>query len=189
MRRKADVIPAWNPDGIIPAHDQLDPTSHARSPYTVSLLDVMTRFGNTEARRDLLQRWLDFRAALHRLGITRGFQWIDGSFVENIEQTHNRPPNDIDLVTFLYIPAGYTGAELLQRYPGLFNPEFVKDRYAMDAYFVQLNQIPVEKIIAQALYWYSLWSHTRTGRWKGYLQVELAPDHDAAAHVKLETGG
>lgn len=103
MRRKADVIPAWNPDGIIPAHDQIDPTSHARSPYTVSLLDVMTRFGNTETRRDLLQRWLDFRAALHRLGITRGFQWIDGSFVENIEQTRNRSPNDIDLVT-LYLP-------------------------------------------------------------------------------------
>ena len=189
MRRKADVIPAWDPDGIIPAHDPIDPTSHARSPYTVSLLDVMTRFGNTEARRDLLQKWLDFRAALHRLGITRGFQWIDGSFVENIEQTRNRPPNDIDLVTFLYIPAGYTGSDLLQRYPRLFNPGLVKEHYAMDAYCVQLNQIPTEKIVAQSLYWYSLWSHTRTGRWKGYLQVELAPDHDAAAHVKLETGG
>lgn len=93
---------------------------------------------------------------------------------------------DIDLVTFFYIPDGYNGPTLLQRYPGLFNPEFVKYHYAMDAYFVELNQIRIEESIEQALYWYSLWSHTRTERWKGYVQVDLTPDHDAAARAKLE---
>ena len=186
MRRETDVIPAWNPAGVIPAHDQANPTSHARSPYAASLLDVITRFGNTKARRNLLQKWLDFRAVLYQVGFTRGFQWIDGSFVENTERIRKRPPNDIDLVTFFYVPDGYNGPVLLQRYPGLFNPEFVKYHYAMDAYFVELNQIRLEESIEQALYWYSLWSHTRTERWKGYLQVDLTPDHDAAARAKLE---
>lgn len=72
--------------------------------------------------------------------------------MENIEQIHKRPPNDIDLVTFFYIPDGYNGPVLLQRYPGLFNPEFVKYHYAMDAYFVELNQSRIEESIEQALY-------------------------------------
>ena len=58
----------------------------------------------------------------------------------------------------------------------------------MDAYFVQLNHARAEEIIEQSIYWYSIWSHTRTGQWKGYLQVDLSPSHDAAARVKVETG-
>ena len=87
-----------------------------------------------------------------------------------------------------YVPDGYTGAALYQRNPRLFDSEFVKDRYAMDAYFVQLNHARTEEIIEQSIYWYSIWSHTRTGQWKGCLQVDLSPGHDAAARVKLETG-
>ncbi len=103
------------------------------------------------ARRYLLQKWLDFRATLYQAGIQEGFQWIDGSFVENIEQVSGRPPNDIDVVTFFYVPDGYTGAALYQRNPRLFDSEFVKDRCAMDAYFVQLNHARTEEIIEQSI--------------------------------------
>ena len=188
MRQEADAIPPWNSAGVVPAHNLAAPTSRDRSPYAVSLFDIVTHFGNTEARRYLLQKWLDFRAALYQVDIQEGFQWIDGSFVENIEQVSGRPPNDIDVVTFFYIPDGYTGAALYQRSPRLFDSEFVKDRYAIDAYFVQLNHARAEEIIEQSIYWYSIWSHTRTGQWKGYLQVDLSPSHDATARVKLETG-
>ena len=56
------------------------------------------------------------------------------------------------------------------------------------AAFVQLNHARTEEVIERSIYWYSIWSHTRPGQWKGYLQVDLSPSHDAVARVKLETG-
>ena len=186
MTNGADTFPGWDATGIIPPSDPDDPVGTARSPYLVSLLALTARLGNTEARRSLLQGLLDFRAGLHVAGLTHGFQWIDGSFAENIEEMAERPPNDIDVVTFFHIPDGHTQGSLLQDFPNLFIPEKAKDRYGIDAYFVPLNQIPVESVIEYTAYWHSLWSHTREGLWKGYLQVDLSDADDAAARVDLE---
>ena len=46
--------------------------------------------------------FLDFRALLHSLGINTGFQWLDGSFMENVELLEQRAPKDIDVVTLSY---------------------------------------------------------------------------------------
>ena len=35
-----------------------------------------------------------------KIGIGSGFQWLDGSFLENVEMTEKRDPGDLDLVTF-----------------------------------------------------------------------------------------
>ena len=164
MNMYAGRVPDWDTDGMIPPMDPRDPTSLNRSPYKTTLVDDAARFGGSEARRRLLSGLLDFRAALHGAGLVRGFQWIDGSFVENSEQISGRPPKDIDVVTFFYVPDGYTGAALYQRGSRLFDSAFVKDHYAMDAYFVQLNHARTEEVIEQAIYWYSIWSHTRTGQ-------------------------
>jgi hypothetical protein len=43
------------------------------------------------------------------LGFNRGFQWLDGSFVEN------KDPRDLDVVTFLYRPPGIHDAGELPR--------------------------------------------------------------------------
>ncbi|WP_414651656.1 DUF6932 family protein [Hafnia paralvei] len=34
------------------------------------------------------------------MGLAEGFQWVDGSFTENIELIERRTPNDVDVVTF-----------------------------------------------------------------------------------------
>ncbi len=112
--------------------------------------------------------------------------WIDGSFVENVEETADRPPNDIDAVTFFHIPDGHTQESLLQGFPGLFDTGQAKASYGIDAYFVPLNQTPVERIIERTVYWHSIWSHTRDGLWKGYIQVSLDNADDAAARADLE---
>jgi hypothetical protein len=41
------------------------------------------------------------------VGIVEGFQWIDGSFIEDAEKSRGRPPADIDIITFGGRPAGY----------------------------------------------------------------------------------
>ena len=186
-------VPDWDYNGLIPASDPDAPVSRARSPYAATLPALAARFGHTEPRRRLLFGLLDFRAALRQAGLERGFQWIDGSFVTNIEETaEQRAPNDIDVVTFLYIPDGHTGDTLTANFPTLFDRDYAKANYSVDAYFAQLNAIPAEEIIAQSTYWYSLWSHTRDRLWKGYLQVSLSGNADAEARTELarmETAG
>lgn len=97
--------------------------------------------GKTEARRRLLAGLLNFRVALHEAGLVEGFQGIDGSFVENVEERESRSPEDIDLVTFFSIPGGHTQETLLKRFPGLFDNSRLKIDYSVDAYFIPLSQI------------------------------------------------
>ena len=183
----ANGIPEWDTSGMLPASVPEAPVARERSPYVVSLYEVAMRFGHTGPRRRLLIGLLDFRAELHRAGLTRGFQWLNGSFVENVEELRERQaPADIDVVTFFYIPNGHTAQSLVESFPALFDGKASKDAYAIDAYFVQLNQTTSEEIIGEATYWYSLWSHTRNGRWKGYLQVALSGDDDAETRYELE---
>jgi hypothetical protein len=44
----------WNPQGLLPPNDAVDPTSAERSPYTVSLTDLVLHFGTTKERHQLL---------------------------------------------------------------------------------------------------------------------------------------
>ena len=186
MTSGLSIIPDWDYDGVLPANDVEEPTSEVRSPYTVSLLELVARFGNTEHRRRLLRGLLNFRAELHKAGLIHGFQWIDGSFAENVEERSGRPPNDIDVVTFLYIPEGYTEEVFTHNFPGLIDKVGLKNNYFVDAYYAPLNQITAEEIIKESTYWYSLWSHTRDGKWKGYLQIDLAASDDEYARLQLD---
>ena len=55
------------------------------SPYDVTASEIVARFGTTPGRREILRGWLDHRAAMRVIGIDKGFQWLDGSFVEDKE--------------------------------------------------------------------------------------------------------
>ena len=132
----AGRVPDWDEDGIIPPVDPNDPASFNRSPYRASLVDVIERFGSSPLRRDLLSGLLGFRAALHGAGLTRGFQWIDGSFVEDVERTRGRAPGDIDVAAFFYIPEGYTRESLARDFPHIFAATAAKAAFSVDSYFV-----------------------------------------------------
>lgn len=181
------TIPAWTDSGVLPANDPDDPTSLARSPYNVSLAGLIVRFGFTEERRRLLAGLLDFRAELHQAGLSQGFQWINGSFVERIENIADRPPNDVDLVTFFHVPRGETIQSLWRSNQELFDPRIVKEKHQTDAYFAPFNPQAPDDIVKQTIYWYSLWSHDRTGLWKGFLEVDLAEVEDLQARRILES--
>jgi hypothetical protein len=181
------AIPAWNPQGLIPPIDTLQPTGTERSPYAVTLTELVQRFGQTPARRVVLNGFLRYRAALHEAGLRQGFQWLDGSFLEHIEAIEQRAPNDLDVVTFYQLPAGRSQVDLHMLNPNIFPAgaqarEALKASYRVDCYLVHLGMAP-ERLVGWAAYWYSLWSHRRTGAWKGYLAVDLAPvaDQEAAA--------
>ncbi len=186
-------IPAWNPVGVIPPFDEARPASMERSPYVVSLADFILRFGQSEERRRILDGFLRYRAALHAAGLVAGFQWVDGSFLEQVERLEARAPNDLDLVTFYHLPAGTSQAELFTRAPHLFHvtataKRALKVTFHVDPYPVSLGTAP-ERLTRLSAYWYSMWSHRRNGVWKGFVQIDLAPTEDPRAAAALASLG
>lgn len=191
----SDAIPNWNAQGVLPPINSKSPTSlDDRSPYVVSLTELINRYATSPKRKAILEGLLKFRKALHAVGITSGFQWLDGSFLEDIEMIGSRPPNDIDVVTFYHLPNGIKQEDLLTSNDRLFTLSLTKVDYSVDAYFVTLNMKSPENLVKICTYWHSLWSHRKiNGMWKGYLQVDLAPIEDDVAQITLSsiiiTGG
>ncbi len=179
-------IPQWTSQGVLSPFNPVAPTQTDRSPYLVTLTDLILRYATSEDRTQILHGFLDFRAKLHSAHIDNGFQWIDGSFLEHIEMIEERSPRDIDVITFFHPPNGRNQADMVHDSPRLFNPVHTKADYHVDAYFVQLNVDNPEILIEISTYWYSLWSHRRNGQWKGYLQIDLSSADDQVAQVNLE---
>ena len=177
-------IPDWDALGVLPPHDERNPTGQARSPYRASLVDFVERFASSPERVAIVRGFLDYRAALHRLGYVTGFQWLDGSFSEDVERVEGRPPRDVDVVSFVHAPsaasAATEGDEVALDHDG------AKERFLVDGYFVELDELDSRSIVAWSAYWYSMWSHRRTQTWKGFVQVELAPGQDADAAAALD---
>jgi hypothetical protein len=184
-------IPSWNAEGLLPPADAADPTSANRAPYPVALSDFVLRFCTSPERRAILTGFLDYRAALHALGLSSGFQWVDGSFVEHVEAgARSRPPADVDVVNFCPLPPGRSEEDLVSQAPELFPSTYeelktLKTQFKVDGYTVILDQ-PAENLVDRSAYWYGLWAHQReTFKWKGFLQLDLGPAEDAAARLLL----
>ena len=177
-------IPDFDHRGLIPPFFG-EPTSNLRSPYKVDLIDFIQRFSTTPERRKILDGLLKYRSALHGIGISSGFQWIDGSFLEKVETTQNRPPNDIDLVSFFPLPENEVEGTFLEKNLDLFTKSFTKKMFSVDAFPVLLDWKP-ELLIRSTAYWFSVWSHQRRSLdWKGFVEIDLDPKHDTSAREML----
>jgi hypothetical protein len=150
------------------------------------MTDLVRRFATSPERTAILEGLLDYRAALQAVGIVNGCQWLDGSFVEDVEKSRGRPPMDIDLVTFAYRPNIDNAAwlTLLNERDDLFDFNESKRKYKCDTYYVDLNIYP-HLILSSISYFHGLFSHQRvTSLWKGMITVPLGSD-DAMARLLL----
>ncbi|RDS80904.1 hypothetical protein DWU98_12935 [Dyella monticola] len=175
------MIPLFNQSGVLPPFVGTDPTVMAGcSPYHVKSTELVAAFATSPERNSLLRQLFQYRADLRAIGIATGFQWLDGSFMENVEIVRGRPPKDIDLVTFAHRPQH---AQTLAQWGAFISANsvlFLPPIGNLDAYFVDLN-LPVGVLVSRTAYWAGLFSHQRvTALWKGLLQLDLAED-DAAA--------
>lgn len=181
-------VPAFTLDGILPPFTG-EPTDGATmSPFKVTMPEFVASFALTSERIEILEGFLEFRRRIHALGITRGIQWIDGSFVEMNDAV--RAPRDVDVVTFLLRPP-----EIVERtaweaaidtHPELFDHARVKRELKCDAYWVDLSVAAPLYHVDQTRYWFGLFSHRRaTQQWKGMLQLQLGslPEDRAAASL------
>lgn len=184
------MIPPWNNQGLIPPNDESDPTSFERSPYYTTVDRLVGRFATSIERCDILDGYLAHRQELHRIGVTTGFQWLDGSFTEHVELIEGRAPNDIDAVTFTAIDDLYLDSlepddfRILGIGP-IENHNWVKKNYKVDHYMQSLTDAP-ETLVFMTSYWYSMWSHRRSKQWKGFICVGMEPDSDPDAKRLLE---
>lgn len=177
-------IPDWNSQGVVPPIELLDPVSRNRSPYLVSLETFIRHYALSPERIAILRGFLEYRVQLHVIGLTQGFQWLNGSFLENKELRLGTPPGDIDVVTFFELPSNLAEADLVSQNFWLFDPaqhEDLKHRFHVDSNFQPLY-VPAERLVGGSNYWYGMWAHQRdTFIWKGFCQVSLSSGEDAAA--------
>ena len=169
-------IPPWNDKGLLPT-----PSLQAGQggyPFITTLDQIVERFAHTTVRRQLVTNLLDYRRDLRDVGIVQGFQWINGSFVEDIGNLQNRSPADVDVVTFFDLPSGVSRQEIQGRNPLIFSRELIKARYDIDAFYVDLNYISRCELVEDTAYWMHLWSHTRTEQMKGFVEVDLDQSQD-----------
>lgn len=178
------MFPGFNHSGVIPPF-RSDPTTRDGSPYLTDLCSLVTQLGTTPERKALISGLLDYRTALRVAGITSGFQLLDGSFTEDCEAQRGRPPSDIDLVTYAYLPVSPTQVPtFMTANLNLFAPLQVKAQFGCDAYFVDMAKSS-ELVVDDTFYWYGLFSHQKiTATWKGVLRIPLVAD-DVAAQAAL----
>lgn len=185
-------IPAFTIDGVLPPFVGPDGPGGAAedmSPYVATALEVVAALGVTDVRRSILRGWLRHRAALRAVGFERGFQWLDGSFVES------KDPKDLDVVSFLYRPLGVRDpGQLLQvmRANGnLFVRNIVKAEFSLDFFPIDLDGSP-EALVSSSRYFLGLFSHRRGDDvWKGMLQIrmeDVTDDKAALMALGLEPG-
>jgi len=141
------------------------------------MTELVSRFGTSVDRCALLAGLLDLRLALQRIGVTQGVQWIDGSFVEDVEATRSRAPADIDVVTIAARPENdQRWAQLVTANLDIFDSNRSQAVFRCDHYFLDTLKRP-DLLVADAIYFSSLFSHQRTtSLWKGMIVVPLSPD-------------
>jgi len=165
-------IPDFDHNHVLPPHLGNPTLKSDLSPYKCSILELCTRFSTSKERIDILLGFVSFRMKMTEQGIINGFQWLDGSFIENIEKSEARYPNDLDLVTF------YGGLSLDEQlrvkadFPEFANPLLAKTNYHLDHYPVDYMFRP-DFTVEATRYWIQLFTHNRNNVWKGILHLPI----------------
>lgn len=171
------MIPNFNQSGVLPPFTGDVTNPFGRAPYKVDFSEVVTRFNTSPKRKSVLSGLDEYRNQLHLIGIRNGFQWLDGSFIEDCESNRNRDPNDIDLLTFAFLPKEIN----INNYEQLFDPEITKQKYSCDAYFIDLGVNDPIYLVNQTHYWFGLFTHQRESYlWKGILEIPLCNNYTYA---------
>lgn len=170
------MIPPFDHNHVLPPYTGDDPTSLSDvSPYKCLVSDFCKHFSTTLQRIELLKNFMEFRLRMVPFGIIHGFQWIDGSFSENIEVSEKRCPNDIDVVTFIGGKTIEEQKNIILAFPEFGKPDVSKRTYKLDHYIVDYTYNP-NFTVEFTRYWIQLFCHNRSKVWKGIIQLPLPTD-------------
>lgn len=181
-------IPDFNYNNVIPPHLGNPTDPNKISPYKADILDFCIRFATSFERIEILKGFVKFRLEAWKFGIQNGFQWIDGSFSEDIEKSERRAPNDIDVVSFIPNVNSTVSANIKANFIAFIDPTTSKTQYKVDHYIVEFATNPLVTVNATK-YWIQLFSHNRNGVWKGMIEIPIykTPDKDSEALTYLNS--
>lgn len=191
------LIPPFSPSGALPPFVDSSPTNPAkRSPYETDVYQLVERFCTTKHRATLLIGLNAYREHLFRGGFISGHQWIDGSFVEDVETVRGRPPSDIDVVTLFNRPIKYQHDAPLWAadYSGNIHERFfatkkMKPLYNCDTYSIDLDA-DAASLVSATMYWGGLFTDIRgSTEKKGIVSIPLAQDPMEFTAVSNLIGG
>ena len=180
-------IPEFDHNHVLPPHIG-NPSDgiHLVSPYRATSIELVDFFATSKKRIEILIGLFSFRAKLTAQGLINGFQWLDGSFVENIEKQENRSPNDLDLITFYFGYDKNFQDKLVQNFAEFADRDLGKKNYLLDHFPFDATYSPVNNI-EFTRYFVQLFSHNRNKVWKGMIRIELnTTDQDNEALEKLK---
>lgn len=171
------MIPPFDKNNVLPPYvEGGNPTNlHDQSPYKSDIVEFCTRFATSAQRKSILQGFVKFRLDALSYGINGGIQWIDGSFVEDIEKRDNRAPHDIDVLSMVYFPSKEMEVRTLHAFPSFANHNLSKINYMVDHFPLILNYNPIF-VVNYTKYWSQLFGHNRNGVWKGMVELPLYAD-------------
>lgn len=180
-------IPAFDHNLVLPPYTGDTKDRNDLSPYKCTTIELVQRFATTDERKEIFKKFLEFRGELQRQGMQVGYQWLDGSFLENIETRKSRSPRDLDLLTIFW---GYSVSflnQLVTKFPAFMKPEISKRDFKLDHFPIMADELP-QATVENTRYWIQLLSHRRDGIWKGMLHIELnTPTEDQAAMDYLKS--
>jgi len=88
-------IPDFDHNNVLPPHLS-NPASRADlSPYPCTVEELCHKFSTSKRRIRILKNLIAFRERMTQFGIVNGFQWLDGSFLENVEVSQGREHQEI----------------------------------------------------------------------------------------------
>lgn len=185
------MIPPFDHNNVLPPYQGSSPAKDgALSPYRCTILEFCQRFATSDKRISILKDFVAFRLKCHEVGIRDGFQWIDGSFIEDIMARESREPNDIDVVSFVFGFSAnpYLIANVKRKLPEFLDPVLSKAHYQVDHYPLEADASP-KITIEMVKYWNQLFGHNRKGVWKGMVEIPLhdTTDEDTEALNYLNT--
>jgi hypothetical protein len=172
------AIPPYTIGGLLPPYVSVNATDFSgMSPYRCTLVESANRFATTTERVLIFRGLLQYRAQLFSFGLT-GFQWLAGSYTEEIESLEGRAPRDVDVVTFLRKPISLRDEAALKQFftaaAPLFDNAQTKPNYHCDAFGIDLDAGNPQFLVDQTRYWFGLFTHRRiTNVWKGIVEVPL----------------
>ena len=191
------AIPEFASHGALPPFISSDPTAQkARSPYPATMYDVVERFCTSAERAKLLKGLNAYRRHLYKGGFHSGSQWIDGSFVENVESVRRRAPSDIDIVTLFNRPIKYQiNKEIWELdfqnsiFGAYFDTYNMKALFSCDTYGIDLDIGP-RALVRNTTYWFGLFSDMRgSNSKKGIVEIPLATDSMEFTAIDQMIGG
>lgn len=183
----SNSIPDFDHNLVIPPHLGNPTVFNDLSPYRCSSIELCEKFATSPKRIEILNGFLSFRKELFNHGLLNGFQWLDGSFLEDIETREHRSPNDLDIVTIYFGYDRHFQDSLFTAFPEFANSQLSKQNYYIDHYPFDAGY-SAKITVDYSRYWVQLFSHNRDAVWKGMLQIALnTPNEDLQALQYLNT--